>query len=229
MDQMLQTLPFLEELSRETIRDYILPRGKITEYGKKAPIFMAQDRVDHISLILKGQVNLMYLLPNDVCSLISKLKEGQALGCELVCTNTRLSPYYAIAAAPCTLFSFPAELILEPGHLPEGERLKLQSRLLRLLSQEQVKKEYHLAILATNKLRERILIYLNMQAARRKTNTFEIPFNREEMALFLRVNRSALSHELSLLKREGIIDFQNNRFTVLQPADRDAIMSDYLL
>ena len=54
-----------------------------------------------------------------------------------------------------------------------------------------------------------------MQAERRGTNTFRIPFDREELAAFLCVNRSALSHELSLMEQEGLIQFRKNQFTIL--------------
>jgi CRP-like cAMP-binding protein len=54
-----------------------------------------------------------------------------------------------------------------------------------------------------------------MLAARRRTNTFAIPFSREELAAFLCVNRSALSHELSLMKQEKLITFRKNTFTLL--------------
>ena len=64
-------------------------------------------------------------------------------------------------------------------------------------------------------LRSRILIYLTMQAERRGANSFQIPFSREEMADFLCVNRSKLSHELSLMEQEGLIRFRKNCFTLL--------------
>ena len=53
-----------------------------------------------------------------------------------------------------------------------------------------------------------------MQARRRNQNSFSIPFSREEMAAFLCVNRSALSHELSLMRKEGLISFRKNEFTL---------------
>lgn len=78
-----------------------------------------------------------------------------------------------------------------------------------------MKKEYRLTIMAQKGLRERILVYLTMQANKRGTNSFTIPFSREELASFLCVNRSALSHELSLMQQEGLIRFHKNEFTLL--------------
>jgi len=75
-----------------------------------------------------------------------------------------------------------------------------------------------LAILSLKGLRERIMTYLRMQSARRGKTTFAISFSREELADFLCVNRSALSHELSLMQQEGLIQFRKNVFTVCPEA-----------
>jgi CRP-like cAMP-binding protein len=112
------------------------------------------------------------------------------------------------------LFCLPAELLLGEG-LPEGTiRETCLRSLLNLVAQENMKKEYRLAILAQNGLRDRIRTYLTMQARKRGQSTFEIPFSREELASFLCVNRSALSHELSKMQAEGLIQFRKNRFTL---------------
>ena len=87
-------------------------------------------------------------------------------------------------------------------------------QLMILISQENMRKHYRIAILSQKSLRSRILTYLTMQAERLGTTTFEIPFNREELADFLCVNRSALSHELKQMKQEGILTTKKNRFTI---------------
>lgn len=56
--------------------------------------------------------------------------------------------------------------------------------------------------------------YLSDQAFKHKSQSFVIPFNRQEMADYLLVDRSALSNELSKMKAEGLIDFWKNQFTL---------------
>ena len=96
--------------------------------------------------------------------------------------------------------------------LAEEQRLQVLSRLLQMISNENLKREYRLAILSRKGLRERILTYLTMQADKRHTSSFMVPFTREELASYLCVNRSALSHELSRMQQEGLITFRKNRF-----------------
>ena len=106
-------------------------------------------------------------------------------------------------------------LVLEAGALSGEARTILWRNLLTILSDGNLRKHYRLAILAQRGLRDRVLVYLTMQAERRGTQTFRIPFSREELAAFLCVNRSALSHELSRMEAEGLIRFRKNEFTLL--------------
>ena len=60
--------------------------------------------------------------------------------------------------------------------------------------------------------REKVLSYLSEIAMKNNSNTFTINLNRQEMADYLSVDRSALSNELSKLRKEGILDFNKNMF-----------------
>ena len=61
------------------------------------------------------------------------------------------------------------------------------------------------------------MAYLLLQAKRAKKSTFLIPFDRQELADYLEVDRSGLSTEIGKLRREGIIDCEKNRFTIKTP------------
>lgn len=60
-------------------------------------------------------------------------------------------------------------------------------------------------------IREKILTYLQCIAREQQKRTFTIPMNRNSMAEYLNVERSALSRELSYMKRDGIIDYHKTR------------------
>ena len=58
------------------------------------------------------------------------------------------------------------------------------------------------------------MIYLSGQALRQGKNEFDIPFNRQQLADYLEVDRSALSAELGKMKKEGLLDFWKNQFVL---------------
>ena len=66
------------------------------------------------------------------------------------------------------------------------------------------------------KIRERVSYYLSGLASSLGTTEFDIPFNREQFADYLNVDRTALSKELSNMQSEGLIEFKKNHFKLLE-------------
>ena len=64
-------------------------------------------------------------------------------------------------------------------------------------------------------IRGKVSAYLTTQAKRYGKNSFEIPFSRQELADYLGVDRSALSKELSLMQKDGVIRYKKNKFEIL--------------
>lgn len=218
MDQVLAVLKRCElfrGMTEDNLGRSILPHGQLREIAQGQYLIAPQQKVDQLGILLSGKIHILHLFSDGNYSLMNVLTVSDAVGADLVCTGSRIAPYHALAAAPGKILLFPAEVFLRPGRLEESLRLEVLGRLLRLISNDNMKKEYRLAILSQKGLRERVMTYLTMQANKRRTNTFSIPFSREELASYLCVNRSALSHELSLMQQEGLISFQKNSFTLL--------------
>lgn len=212
---MLEQCRLFRDLSPEILEREVLPRGKLRDYEKQAVLVAPGDRVDWFAVVLRGKAQISQIFSDGTSSLMDALGPGYTLGTDLICTRSRRAPYYAIAAGELQVLRFPAALLLEPGELSGEARETIWRNLLAILSDDSLRKHYRLAILAQRGLRDRVLVYLTMQAERRETTTFRIPFSREELAAFLCVNRSALSHELSRMEAEGLIRFRKNEFTLL--------------
>lgn len=65
-------------------------------------------------------------------------------------------------------------------------------------------------------MREKILSFLSAQAVKNGSDSFTIPFSRQELADYLSVDRSALSSELGRMRDEGLIRFRKSRFEILK-------------
>ena len=63
--------------------------------------------------------------------------------------------------------------------------------------------------------REKLISYLSEQAKKQNSGVFTIPFNRQQLADFLSVDRSAMSNELCKMRDEGLLKFDKNKFTLL--------------
>ena len=64
--------------------------------------------------------------------------------------------------------------------------------------------------------REKLISYLSEQAKKNSSARFAIPFNRQQLADFLSVDRSAMSNELCKMRDEGLLEFDKNQFKLLQ-------------
>jgi CRP-like cAMP-binding protein len=70
-------------------------------------------------------------------------------------------------------------------------------------------------IMTKRSTREKLLAYLAAEAQKAGSGSFTIPYNREELADYLSVDRSAMSAELGRMRDDGLIRFQKNNFTLL--------------
>lgn len=60
------------------------------------------------------------------------------------------------------------------------------------------------------------MAYLLTQAKLQGSNSFTIPYDRQALADYLEVDRSAMSAEIGKLRRDGVIDCRRSHFTLLQ-------------
>lgn len=93
--------------------------------------------------------------------------------------------------------------------------LKLIQNLLQILATKNLMLNKKMEYLSCRTLQERILTYLNDVCHKQNSSTIKIPFNRQELADFLCVDRSALSRELGRLQKQGLIRYHKNQFTLL--------------
>ena len=63
--------------------------------------------------------------------------------------------------------------------------------------------------------RDKLISYLSEEAKRQNSASFVIPFNRQQLADFLSVDRSAMSNELCKMRKDGLLEFNKNKFRLL--------------
>ena len=122
------------------------------------------------------------------------------------------------AAEPTTVMYLPADRILHPCRNSCPFHHELSRNLFRMISNSNAELTEKIEITSKSSLREKILAYLSIEARRNGSTRFTVPLNRTEMADYLCTNRSALSRELSKMKKDGIIDYENKSFHILNTA-----------
>ena len=169
MSELLDCLKKVElfsDMPEKCLLTQICACGSVQLYMKEQLLFAPQQKVNRLGVVLSGKVRLLHLFPDGNYSLMSTVDAGGVIGAELACTRTQLAPYHAVASADTEIFWLPVTVLMQQGSLPETHRLTCLSHLLTMIAHENIKREYRLAILAQKSLRERILVYLTMQANR---------------------------------------------------------------
>ena len=126
--------------------------------------------------------------------------------------RTAESQVYAVCVEAGETYWMSTEGLLKSG---DGECLEHADRFLRMLTLKTLSMNDRIQILSKPTIRQKLMTLFSQYAAR-EGHMFNLPFDRSDMAVYLGVNRSALSRELSLMKKEGIIDFYKNSFSLPQ-------------
>lgn len=73
-----------------------------------------------------------------------------------------------------------------------------------------------LSVITKRTTRDKLITYLSQVAAKQESPIFDIPFNRQQLADYLSVDRSAMSNELCKMRDEGFLTFYKNHFELLK-------------
>ena len=93
---------------------------------------------------------------------------------------------------------------------------RLSQNVKRLLAAKNVALTMKIEHISMRTTREKLLSYLSAQALRAGDSAFQLPLNRQELADYLCVDRSAMCAALSRLKRDGLIDYNGRGVRLLQ-------------
>mgnify|MGYP005772984991 FL=1 len=144
-------------------------------------------------------------------SLLTTLGPGDLFAEAFACSGVPVTVRAEAAQAAEAVFFPPSRLLAPP---PEGR--ELPGRLLKVFAQKNVMLNRKIDHLSQRTTRAKVLSYLSHQASEAGSSSFTIPLNRQELADYLSVDRSALSAELGKLRREGVLEFHRSQFLLRQ-------------
>lgn len=184
-------------------------------YPKGARIYSAGEPVQALGLVLSGSAQIE---SNDVWgnrSLLDRIGPGQVFAETYALLTGEPLMVSVVAAEETTVLFLNVSRLLQPCSAACAHHVRLIGNLLALTAQKNLILSRRILHTSPKTIRSRLLSYLSDQALRHGSATFAIPFDRQQLADYLGVDRSALSHELGKMRTEGLIAFQKNRFTLL--------------
>ena len=97
-----------------------------------------------------------------------------------------------------------------------GFHKRLVENMMKVLAYKNVFLMQKVEHVTRRNTREKLLSYLSSQALKSGCSSFDIPFDRQELADYLAVDRSAMSAELARMKNEGLLKFKHNHFELMR-------------
>lgn len=186
------------------------------KYAKNTVIFRAGMTVCEIGIVNSGSVNIENIDPWGNKSILGNVSAGGVF-----------AETYALCKEPMTVYAVAAEnseiVFLNIDRLLSAENseytwyLKLLKNILTVSSQKNLALSSRIFFTGSKTVRGRVSAYFSAIYAKTERATFQIPFNRQQMADYLGVERSALSKELCKMRDDGLIDFYKNTFKIKKP------------
>lgn len=165
-------------------------------------------------LILSGSVQVYMDELDGRQMLMAHVERGGTFGEALCFLEVPSSPVYAIAAERTEILWLRLDKVRSGGEDSESSRFR--NRFSAMMAGKMLSMNDRIQILSKSSLRERLLTYFTQCSNRTGSSTFSVPFDRNGMAAYLCVNRTALSRELGKMKQDGMIDYYRNSFRILR-------------
>ena len=120
-----------------------------------------------------------------------------------------------VASEACEVLFLDAKRILTQCTSTCEHHSRIIRNLVRTLAQKNLALSRRSLHTGPRTIRARLLSYLGEQAQRAGSRSFTIPFDRQQLADYLNVERSALSNELSKMQRDGLLTCRRSSFCLL--------------
>ena len=215
-EELLHTALF-QGLSTEEIESALRAlSGMERRYRKEEILLHAGTAAPRMGLVLAGSVTIE---SNDLWgnrTLLSHAESGQCFAESYALLPGEPMPVDVVANADCHVL-FLNLGGLHAAHAPWARQLT--ENLLRISARKNQALSARSFHTAPKGVRGRIMAYLNTCSLQARSTAFDIPFDRQQLADYLGLDRTALSKELGRMGREGLIAFRKNHFEILKNAE----------
>lgn len=189
--------------------------ARIRRFEKEEMIIRQGDLITNIYLILDGEVNIEKDSYWGRRIIISRLGKNDNLALSFVGSQNVESSVDAITTKDTLVLILSYEKCTSMCQNACTRHKVLINNLFQILSKENIELLQKIENVSQKTIRDKLLTYLSNEAQKQHSNSFEIHFNRQELADYLNVDRSAMSFELSKLQKEGLIKYNKNNFELL--------------
>lgn len=184
----------------------------VKKYKKGEYIYYVNDIIENICIVLKGDVDIEKEDYWGNRYIIDRVTSGEMFAESIAFSKSRKMHMNVISNRNSEIMFLDYKNIISLCENSCNSHNKLIYNLMRVIASKNVKLITKMEHICKRTIKEKVMSYLSEQAIICSSNKFNIDFNRQELADYLSVDRSALSTVIHSLKNEGLIDFDKNTF-----------------
>lgn len=189
--------------------------AKLKYYKKGEYVVRQGERMRSLAVLVEGKLHIQ----NDDYwgnrSILGDIAVGETFGEVYIAPQSDTLINDVVAIEDSAVMFFDVKCMITTCSNACRFHTAVAQNLLFAMSEKNRKLVQKLAHMSKRTTREKLMSYLSSEAKRQSSNSFYIPFNRQQLADFLSVDRSAMSNELCKLRDEGLIEFNKNEFKLL--------------
>ena len=214
--KVLRKCPLFATIEDDNLLRMLVCLGaKVEFFDKKYTILGEGTPAKYIGIVLSGSAQIAQVDYFGNRSILSEIGPSEVFAEAFACAETKELPVTVIANEPSEIMLIDCSHILHTCQNHCGFHQQLIYNLMKDLAAKTLLFHQRIEITSKRSTREKLMTYLLMQAKKVDSNSFDIPFDRQELADYLEVDRSGLSAEIGKLKKEGVIDSYKNHFVLL--------------
>ncbi len=213
---LLLASPLFRGITREDLGSLLTCLGARREtFSKGEPVFLEGDPAGFIGFVLEGSVQIVQDDFHGNRSILTVADTGEPFAEAFACAGIESMPVSGYAVQDCRILWLACRKMLNLCTNACGFHNMLVQNLLKLVSRKNLQLSHKIRFMSQKTTQEKLLAYLLDQAKAQGSAEFTIPLDRQALADFLGVERSAMSAELSKLRTKGILESKGSHFHLL--------------
>lgn len=211
----IRSCPLFQQLKEEQLEPALrFFHAELRHFFRGEHLKQPGDVLSFFGLVLSGNVEVSLDDLDGNHLVMAYVAEGETFG-ESLCYLGRPNSVGIEAVSDCELLAMDCRNLTAPAAAMSSEEQKYLIRFTSLLAERTLLMNNRIQTLSRLTIREKLNAFFLQQELAAKGKVFDIAMDREHLAAYLGVNRSALSRELSRMKEEGLIDYYRSSFRIL--------------
>lgn len=182
-------------------------------YRKHEFVLHLADCPRYVGVLIEGKADITQEDFWGNRNLIAQLHPGQIFAESFAFTNSETTVAVQ-AQQDSTVVWLDPRRIFQSDSSTDTYRIKIAENLIGLFARKNRYLNQKLRHISQRTTKEKLLSYLSSVARANSSDTFTIPFDRQQLADYLSVERSAMCSELSKLQKQGYLTYHRSTFTL---------------